>query len=118
MNREKIIELNERTRLLCILVHDDQVAKSPPGRPPRYFSHFESTSFGTSVEFRPWKNTDDLVAKLISRTRRLWRCRDEDFRRDRRVIGRGEVRSKLVRRDVCGGLGGGLLSLASSGSRD
>ena len=96
------------TRLLRIFIHDNQVARSSPGRPPqgppRYFSHFESTSFGPLMEFRPWKDPNELVAKLIGRMRRFGRCGNEDLwwycRQDCRIVGRGKVGSKRVRRDV------------------
>lgn len=68
------------------------------------------------MEFRPWKDPDELVAKLIGRTRRFGRCRNEDFWWYRRIVGRGEVGSKLIRRDVgCCLSGSGRLLLASSG---
>lgn len=76
-----------RTRLLHVFVYDHQIGEPSPGCPSRYLSHLKSPSFRSSVEFGARENPDEFIAKLIGRARRLWRCRDEYFWWDRRIVG-------------------------------
>lgn len=110
------VETEIRTRLFRVFVYDHKVGEPPPRRPSRYLPHLESSCLRSSVELGPRKDPDELVAKLIRRARRLGRCRDQYFWRDRRVVGGGKVRGERVRRYICGSLGSRLL-LCGSGSR-
>lgn len=117
-NGTKLAEVGTetRTRLFRVFVYDHKVGEPPPRRPSRYLPHLETSCLRSSVELGPRKDPDELVAKLIRRARRLGRCRDQHFWRDRRVVGGGKVRGERVRRYICGSLGSGLL-LCGSGSR-
>ena len=107
-----------RTRLFHIFVYDHKVGKPPPRCPSRYFPHLESPCLRPSVELRAREDSDEFIAKLISRARRLGRRRDKYLGWDRRVVGGGKVGGKRVGRYVGSGLRDGLLLwLCSSGSR-
>lgn len=66
------------------------------------------------MELRTGENTNEFIAKLIRRARRLGRCRDKYLGWDRRVVGGGKVGGERVRGYIGSGLSGRLLLLFSS----